>query len=386
VPRSHLGAPGRYASLQLIPWWQQSRIARTRVMVVGAGALGNEILKNLALLGIGHIFIIDFDDIEASNLTRSVLYREEDIGSHKVEVAAKRVKEINPDVKVAFLHGDVTTDIGLGLIRSMDVMIGAVDNFAARIFINRASFKTGTPWINGGIIELVGEAHVYLPGKGACFECNLPPDAYRELRRRFSCQVPREEIEAGRVPTTPTIASIIGAIQVQEALKLIHRVKVTGGSGLVFNGNINQSMEVQFALNQNCYIHDRLKGTRKLNRSVANTTFRELLDISHQDIGRNAAIELDFNIVTDLNCSCGYRNRKVKRLDKLRDDELRCPRCQKMLRNDIKSIIDRSTASVLDCTLEEAGMPPWHIITAKNKAKKISYEFDADKGTVLNYI
>ena len=190
MPRSHLGTPGRYASLQLIPWWQQSRIARARVMVVGAGALGNEILKNLALLGIGHIFIIDFDDIEASNLTRSVLYREEDIGSHKVEVAAKRVKEINPDVKVAFLHGDVTTDIGLGLIRSMDVVIGAVDNFAARIFINRASFKTGTPWINGGIIELVGEAHVYLPGKGACFECNLPPDAYRELGGVFPARYP----------------------------------------------------------------------------------------------------------------------------------------------------------------------------------------------------
>ncbi|MCX6004775.1 MAG: ThiF family adenylyltransferase, partial [Chloroflexi bacterium] len=128
MPGSRIKTPGRYDSLQLISWWQQSHVAKARVMVVGAGALGNEILKNLALLGIGHIFIIDFDDIEASNLTRSVLYRESDIGHHKAEIAAKRIKEINPDIKVAFRHGNACTDIGLGLVKFMDVVIAAVDN------------------------------------------------------------------------------------------------------------------------------------------------------------------------------------------------------------------------------------------------------------------
>ena len=94
-------ARGRYDTLNLISWWQQEKVSKAKVMVVGAGALGNEILKNLALVGIGHILIIDFDIIEAANLTRSVLFRAEDIGKLKAEVAAQRLKELNPDVKVA---------------------------------------------------------------------------------------------------------------------------------------------------------------------------------------------------------------------------------------------------------------------------------------------
>ena len=85
-------------------------------MVVGAGALGNEVIKNLVLMGIGHIFIVDFDTIELANLSRSVLFRESDSGRKKAEVAAARAKEINPNVHVQYVHGDVTTDIGLGVI------------------------------------------------------------------------------------------------------------------------------------------------------------------------------------------------------------------------------------------------------------------------------
>jgi len=386
VPDNRAQTPGRYDSLQLIPWWQQANVAKARIMVVGAGALGNEILKNLALLGIGHIFIIDFDDIEASNLTRSVLFREGDIGCHKAETAAGRLKDINPDIKVAFMHGNTCTDIGLGLVKHMDVVIAAVDNFAARIFINRACFKVGTPWINGGIIELMGEAHAYIPGRGACYECNLPPDAYRDIKRRFSCRMPQEEMEAGHVPTTPTIASIIGAVQVQEALKILHRRKVEGGSGLVFNGMNNRFMEVQFTLNPACYVHDPLKAVRRLNRSVADTSFRDLLDIAGKESGTDITVELDFNIVTCLSCSCGYSDGHVKRFDRLSNADLTCPRCQKMLRTDITSIVDRSSISLLDCTLGEAGVPPWHIVTVKQDTEKTSYEFCADKKRVLNYI
>ena len=86
----------RYARQRLISWWEQDRLAAARVLVIGAGALGNEILKLLALSGVGHIMIYDMDRIEVSNLSRTVLFKESDAGAFKAEVAAQRVVELNP--------------------------------------------------------------------------------------------------------------------------------------------------------------------------------------------------------------------------------------------------------------------------------------------------
>src|SRR3954452_24180333 len=101
----------RYSRLRLISWWRQERLAAARVLVVGAGALGNEVLKNLALLGVGVVYVIDLDAIESSNLSRSVLFRAGDGGRAKAEVAARRAREINPDMATAAMRGDVITDL-----------------------------------------------------------------------------------------------------------------------------------------------------------------------------------------------------------------------------------------------------------------------------------
>ena len=89
-------AEDRFARLRLIGWWDQERLARARVVVIGAGALGNEIVKNLALLGLRNVFVADRDQIENSNLSRSILFRERDCGRSKAVVAAERAAEIYP--------------------------------------------------------------------------------------------------------------------------------------------------------------------------------------------------------------------------------------------------------------------------------------------------
>src|SRR6185369_7975526 len=114
----------RYSRLRLIGWWDQEKIRAAKVLVVGAGAIGNEVLKNLALLGVGRIWVIDLDEIEDSNLTRSILFRHEDCGKSKAIAAAEEVRNINPDVNITPIHGNVITDIGLGLFREVDVVIG----------------------------------------------------------------------------------------------------------------------------------------------------------------------------------------------------------------------------------------------------------------------
>src|SRR5262245_54229459 len=89
---------GRFARLEAIEWWDQELLARSHVLVIGAGALGNEVVKNLALLGVGHVVVVDMDSVETSNLSRSVLFREGDEGKAKATCAALAARGIYPGI------------------------------------------------------------------------------------------------------------------------------------------------------------------------------------------------------------------------------------------------------------------------------------------------
>ena len=101
----------------LLSWFKKDKVKNARVLVAGAGALGNEVVKDLTLFGVGHIYVVDFDQIEISNLTRSVLFREEDAYNHsyKAEIVAKRAIEINPQIKVTPIVGNLSSEVGFGL-------------------------------------------------------------------------------------------------------------------------------------------------------------------------------------------------------------------------------------------------------------------------------
>lgn len=127
------------------------------------------------------------------------------------------------------MHGEIMIDVGLGVFRRMDVVVGCLDNRIARLFINRHCFKTGKIWIDGAIENLAGELSVYKPGT-SCYECQLNDTEWSNIRYRLGCPtVAMRNANAGRIPTTPISASIIGAMQAQEALKIVM-------------GNIDKSM------------------------------------------------------------------------------------------------------------------------------------------------
>src|SRR3954454_11697250 len=247
----------RYGRLRLIPWWRQEKLAAARVLVVGAGALGNEVLKNLALLGIGTTLVIDLDVVEPSNLSRSVLFRAEDGGQPKAEVAARRAREINPEVTILAKHGDVITDVGLGTFAAVDVVIGCLDNREARLWVNRQCWKVGTPWVDAGIQEIQGVVKVFVPPGSACYECAMTSRDYELLNLRYSCPLlRREDILEGKVPTAPTIAAMMAALEVQEALKILHGLPVAAGSAHVFNGVTNQFYTTLLPFRADCLSHE----------------------------------------------------------------------------------------------------------------------------------
>ena len=269
------------------------RVARARMMVVGCGALGNEVLKHLALLGVGHVVIVDFDRVEADNLSRSVLFTADDAKANrpKVAVVAERLRQMNPRMEVTAIEGDVAYDVGLGLIRQMDVVIGCVDNRWARYCINRLAMRAGIPWVDGGIDVMEGTVRVFVPGKN-CYACNLGPEGLKDMTRRLSCAgVIRRNIEAGKTPTTSVIASVIGAVQVQEALKLLcedslRQGELTSlcGSMFYYEGQHLTTRLVRFqAYDDDCPVHERWDPVRPV-ALTKDTTVAEALQLLQEEL------------------------------------------------------------------------------------------------------
>lgn len=369
----------RLGTFEFISWWDREKVQNAKVMVIGAGALGNEVIKNLALMGIGHIFIVDFDKIEAANLSRSVLFRAADNNRSKAEIAAARAKSINPDVHVQYLNGNVTTKLGLGIFRRMDVVIGCLDNREARLAVNRFCYWMNKPWVDGAIQELLGLVRVFVPGQGACYECTLTEQALRDLSLRYSCPLlARQNILLGKVPTTPTIASIIGAMQSQEALKLINNMPVEPGKVTHFNGMVNEMHTTAYSPREDCESHWTYGDVTELPARAERTTLDDILRIACADLGLNAVIELDQELVTKLECkNCHTVEETLKPLSEVTFESGHCSTCGELREVSMTHLIT-GEESFLHRTLASVGVPPLHIIRAHNGVEYRFYELSAD--------
>ena len=206
----------RYARHSLIDWFDQESISNTRAAVIGAGAVGNEVLKNLTLLGVGTIMVFDFDTIEYSNLTRSVLFRESDVGRMKAAVAAERAAELDPNVKVTAVTGDFWDTLSLTDIRTFDTVFCCVDNFEARIRLNTMCRIAGADFVNVGLDSRYASVERFPFSQGentACYECNLPESVYARMAQRYSCGYLRKvSFVERKIPTTVITSAIGGAI------------------------------------------------------------------------------------------------------------------------------------------------------------------------------
>lgn len=369
----------RYGRLRLIPWWRQERLASARVLVVGAGALGNEVLKNLALLGVGTVIVIDLDEVEPSNLSRSVLFRLEDGGRSKAEVAAARSAEINPEVAFHPIHGDVITDLGLGLFADVDVVIGCLDNREARLWVNRQCWKVGTPWVDSGIQEIQGVVKVFVPPDSACYECGMTARDYQLLNVRYSCPLlRRDQILEGKVPTAPTIASMMGALEVQEALKLLHGMPVAAGSLLVFNGVTNQFYSTKLPYRDDCLSHETFPEPEPL--LIGNdATAEELFTRVKHWVAGPLSLPLERDLVTALICPrCDVRKDVFRPRTKVGMAEAVCPNCKESARPEIASQVEEGSP-LASRTLAELGIPPYDVLRVEGPEGSGFFLLDADR-------
>jgi molybdopterin/thiamine biosynthesis adenylyltransferase/molybdopterin converting factor small subunit len=199
----------RQVMLEEIGYTGQLKLKNSKVCVVGVGGLGNPTLSRLAAMGVGTLRLVDRDVIELSNLHRQIIFDESDVGQVKVEVAAKKLKKINPDCNIEALAVSVNDYTAIEIIANCDVVIDALDSVNARYALNKACIELNIPFVTGAAVGVSGQVFTILPKKSACYYCMFP-----ELNEDT---MPTCSIEG----VHPAILAIVSGIQISEAVKII---------------------------------------------------------------------------------------------------------------------------------------------------------------------
>jgi molybdopterin/thiamine biosynthesis adenylyltransferase len=187
-----------------------TRLARGRVLVVGAGGLGVPAAMALAGAGIGTIGVIDGDRVEVSNLHRQILYRAADIGQPKATLAAQRIRAMHPSAHVVSFDEWLSEANAAGMLRRFDFVIDGTDTIAAKFLINDAALRARVPFSHAGVVGFEGQTLTVIPGRSACLRCLFPvPPAADEVP---TC--------SGAGVVGPLVGAI-GTLQAAEAIKFL---------------------------------------------------------------------------------------------------------------------------------------------------------------------
>jgi molybdopterin/thiamine biosynthesis adenylyltransferase len=263
----------RFDRQKRIAGWDQEKIKNAKVMVIGAGATGNEVVKNLALCGIGTIYLIDYDLIESSNLSRCILFNyANSLEKYKADVIKETCIKLNPEVNVIPIKQELNS-IDKDLYKKSDVICSCLDNLEARLEANNYAYYYNVPFVDSGIDEFFGSVQVVYSGvKGAaCLQCGISDKDLEIMWKKFSCTGQKlnpndsetEQVIASIITTT----SIIGGIQSQQVLKILigllsykkfgHWNPRLGeplvGKQLIYNGITNEFIIISKLKDPNCW-------------------------------------------------------------------------------------------------------------------------------------
>jgi len=219
----------------------QRKLLDAKVLLIGAGGLGSPTALYLAAAGVGTLGIVDFDDVELTNLQRQILHRTQDIGRPKVESASDTIAAINPDVQVVQHRLRLTSENAMEVLEPYDIIVDGSDNFATRYLVNDACVMLGKPCVHGSIFLFEGQAATFIPGKG-CYRCLYPTPPPPGMVP--SCA------EAGVLGVLP---GIVGCIQAIETIKIILGLGETlTGRLLLFDALSMETRQVKVRRNTAC--------------------------------------------------------------------------------------------------------------------------------------
>lgn len=229
----------RYSRQVLIDGWNQEKLRQSKILICGIGGLGGVTATYLAAAGVGEIRLVDFDDVELSNLNRQILYSTDDIGKSKVQVAGQRLLALNPDVKIVTRACRIDDDNISDLVSGCDLVIDGFDNHSSRLTLNRAAYETRIPYLYAAVDGWLGQVSLFAPPQTGCLAC-LMPDL-------VNSQSP--------IPVIGAMAGLIGSIQANEALKCLMGIgSLLLNQLLIYHGDTQQTELLSLTPNPLCKI------------------------------------------------------------------------------------------------------------------------------------
>lgn len=249
----------RFDRSRRVSWLDMEAISKTRVLVVGAGALGNEVTKDLVLSGFRKLTIVDMDHVVGSNLNRCLFFSEEHAArrTNKAEAVAKGAKILSRDSEPSAIVGRIE-EVDAVLFKDCDIVLGCLDNIAARLHVNSRSYSAGRAYIDGGMAGLVGKVMISNPPEGACLQCGMNRSHAKVASMRYSCTGKDVVFHEPRVAAEITTTSVISAVMVREAIKIASgRKDLLLSNSFYYDGQRNVSEEIEVPLDPECAVHSR---------------------------------------------------------------------------------------------------------------------------------
>lgn len=256
----------------------QLRLKQAKVALIGAGGLGAPLGLYLAAAGVGRIGMVDFDAVDASNLQRQVIHGTKDIGRKKLDSAADRMLDINPNLKIDKFDTSLTSENALGILENYDVVVDGTDNFPTRYLVNDACVLLGKPNVYGSIFRFEGQATVFAYADGPCYRCLYPEPPPPGLVP--SCA------EGGVLGILP---GAIGVIQATETVKIILGIGETLKNRLLLYDALTMRFrELKLRRERNCPVCGDHPSITKL---IDYQEFCGLRSASSQPVASEAVIE-----------------------------------------------------------------------------------------------
>jgi adenylyltransferase/sulfurtransferase len=265
------------------------------------------------------------------------------------------------------------------------MILAGLDNREARLWINRAAWKVNRPWIDGAIEGINGIARAFLPGHAPCYECTLGEVDWAILDRRMSCNLLAHRKDAeGKIPTTPTISSIIAGIQVQEAVKLLHGLPTLAGKAFMFEGLNHSSYAFDYTENPDCMSHYTLAEIARLPEASSEMRLHDLWLHARSDLhAEDVAIEFSRDVIEKFVCPACNREQSVfAAAGSVLYEDGACPHDGE--RRVVKTIHSYSGHEEYgERLLSQLGLPLFDIFVARNGEREIGYLMSGDAAAVL---
>jgi adenylyltransferase/sulfurtransferase len=373
----HLEKNRRQASLDDVPGWNAGRLHDARVVVAGAGALGAEVARQLALSGVGRLLIADALGVTIEDIGSSGMFRAEDVGMPRAHLVRSRLGALCPDLR-AHAIAESPLSLGSGVVRNADLLIAADCVPRARLALDRWCRKTGRAWIDASSGVYHGQFRVVRAATGACLECGMPDGVRKALTTALPAAV-------GTAPlAVPTTIAVVAGLIAQIALRLLCPVDglpdVTGREYL-FNGHTTQVTAQLLIRRADCDHPDPpavLEGPWS-----GETRLIELLDAARKALGADAALELDRPIAWKLTCDrCETSQATFRSALLLAEHELACRGCGVMRKAETLRHV-AGKAPFLAMPVKALGLPPLPLFVARSSRGAILLEPTGDRPAAL---